>query len=90
MTEQTPYMDGNAAAGEIGALLSIDVTMARGQCVACGTAGTLASARMYGPAPGLVLRCPACEAVLVRVVEGVGRAWLDLRGLAYLEVPAAG
>jgi hypothetical protein len=90
MSGEMPYLDGNAAAGEIGALLSIDVTVARGQCAGCGTAAPLASARMYGPAPGLVLRCASCEAVLVRVVEGVGRAWLDLRGLAYLEVPAAG
>jgi hypothetical protein len=88
MAGDMPYLDGNAAAGEIGALLSIDVTMARGQCAGCGTVGTLAAARMYGPAPGLVLRCPACEAVLMRLVEGAGRAWLDLRGLTYLELAA--
>jgi hypothetical protein len=87
MSEQTPYLDGNAAGGTIGSLLSIDVTMAHGGCASCGTTATLAAARMYGPAPGLVLRCGSCQAVLVRLVEGSGRAWLDLRGLTYLEVP---
>jgi Family of unknown function (DUF6510) len=87
MSEQTPYLDGNAAGGMIGSVLSIDVTTARGQCVGCGSTVTLAQARMYGPAPGLVLRCATCEEVLVRMVDVSGRAWLDLRGLAYLEVP---
>ena len=88
MTDQThdrPFLDGNAAAGQIAALFALDVTTATGQCAGCGTAGPLAGARMYGPAPGLVLRCPACEAVLLRIVEGAGRAWMDLRGLAFIE-----
>jgi hypothetical protein len=88
MGADMPYMDGNAAAGEIGSLLAIDVTVARGACAGCGVVATLAEARMYGPAPGLVLRCPACEAVLLRVVQAAERAWLDLRGLSYLELPA--
>lgn len=86
MSDGMPYMDGNAAAGEIGSLLSIDVTTATGECAGCGTAGPLAAARMYGPSPGLVLRCPACSGVLLRIVQGTGRAWLDLRGLTYLQV----
>jgi Family of unknown function (DUF6510) len=28
-----------------------------------------------------------CEQVLVRLVRGPGRAWLDLRGLTYLQLP---
>ena len=82
------YLDGNTAAGEIGSLLAIDVTVARGACAGCGSVATLAQARMYGPAPGLVLRCSTCESVLLRVVQVADRAWLDLRGLAYLEVAA--
>jgi len=86
MVDETSYLDGNAAAGELGSLLAIDVTVARGECAGCGSVATLAQARMYGPAPGLVLRCASCEAVLLRAVQTAGRAWLDLRGLAYLEV----
>ena len=85
--EWMPYLDGNAAAGQIAALVSLDVTMANGQCAGCLAVGPLAQARMYGPAPGLVLRCPSCDGVLLRIVEGSGRAWMDLRGLAYIESP---
>ena len=36
----------------------------------------------------VVARCPACDQVLLRLVQGPGRAWLDLRGLTYLQLPA--
>ena len=35
----------------------------------------------------LVCSGPTCGQVLVRLVRGSGRAWLDLRGLTYLQVP---
>jgi len=37
----------------------------------------------------VVARCPGCGQVLVRLVRGPGRAWLDLRGLTYLQLPMA-
>ena len=40
------------------------------------------------PRPGLVARCPTCDQVLLRLVRGPGRAWLDLRGLTYLQLTA--
>jgi hypothetical protein len=47
----------------------------------------MAEVRVFDHAPGVVARCPGCDQVLVRLVRGPGRAWLDLRGLAYLQVP---
>ena len=47
----------------------------------------MAEVRVFDHAPGVVARCPACDQVLARLVRGPGRAWLDLRGLAYLQVP---
>jgi hypothetical protein len=41
---------------------------------------------MTAMAPGVAVRCRACEGVLVRVVEASDRAWLDMRGLRHLEV----
>ena len=35
----------------------------------------------------VVARCPACDQVLLRLVRDPGRAWLDLRGLSYLQLP---
>ena len=48
----------------------------------------MAEVRVYDHAPGLVARCPTCDQVLLRLVQGPGRAWLDLRGLTYLQLPA--
>jgi hypothetical protein len=35
----------------------------------------------------VVARCPVCDRVLLRLVRDRGRAWLDLRGLTYLQLP---
>jgi Family of unknown function (DUF6510) len=83
MTED--WVDGNELAGAVRELFTADVTVARGQCVDCGRVSMVAEARVYSQAPGLVARCPGCDAVLMRLVRGPGRAWLDLRGLTYLE-----
>ena len=37
-------------------------------------------------APGIVVRCPGCDSVLLRVVHARGRYLLDLRGLRVLEL----
>lgn len=86
-------LDGNMLAGTLAELFTTDVTTAVGQCVSCGTSATIAQARIY-PAtpggPGLVARCATCGEVLLRLVRGPGRAWLDLRGVTCLQlaVPA--
>ncbi len=85
MTDTADWVDGNELAGAVGELFATDVTVARGQCVACGREGMVAEAHVYYRAPGLVARCPSCEAVLLRLVRGPGRAWLDMRGVTCLE-----
>jgi hypothetical protein len=37
--------------------------------------------------PAWVARYPACDQVLVRLVQGPGRAWLDMGGLTWLQLP---
>jgi Zn finger protein HypA/HybF involved in hydrogenase expression len=80
------HLDGNVLAGALGEVFAIDVTAAVGQCVSCGTSGAIAGTRVYTSAPGLVARCPACGEVVLRIVRGPDRAWLDLRGLTCLEL----
>jgi hypothetical protein len=65
------------------------VTTAIGRCRQCGRTAAMAEVRVFDHAPGLVARCPTCDQVLLRLVRGPGRAWLDLRGLDYLQVPMA-
>ncbi len=40
--------------------------------------------RAYVRAPGMVLRCPACDGIVLRVVETPDSTYVDLRGVAYL------
>jgi Family of unknown function (DUF6510) len=80
------HLDGNVLAGALRELFTVDVTTATGRCVSCGTTGAVGQARVYVDAPGLVARCQACDEVVLRLVRGPGRAWLDLRGLTCLEV----
>ena len=85
MTEPT-YLDGNAMAGMLAEVFTMDITVAEGQCNGCGLVGVLAQARVYVDAPGTVVRCAGCDDVLMRVVTSPDRTWLDLRGLTYLQL----
>jgi hypothetical protein len=38
----------------------------------------------------MVARCPTCDAVLLRLVRGPDRAWLDLRGVTSLQLAMPG
>jgi hypothetical protein len=83
-------LDGNALAGPLREVFAVELTAARGTCAGCGRIGPLAEARLYARAPGLVVRCRGCDAVLLRLTTGPGRSWIELRGLAVLEVPSGG
>jgi Family of unknown function (DUF6510) len=80
------HLDGNAAGGDLSEIFAVEVTTAGGRCAGCGRTAVLADVRLYVQAPGVVARCPACDAVLYRLVRAPGRAWLDLRGLTYLQL----
>lgn len=82
----TDHLDGNVLGGELGELFSVDITAAAGQCASCGATGAIAQTVVYTDAPGLIARCPACGQVMLRLVRGPGRAWLDLRGIACLQL----
>jgi hypothetical protein len=80
------HLDGNVLGGELGELFTVDITAAVGRCASCGATGSVAQTMVYADAPGLIARCPACGAVMLRLVRGPGRAWLDLRGTACLQL----
>lgn len=85
----TTYLDGNALAGPLRELFTVDVTAATARCAGCGHSGTVAALHVYGHGPGLVARCPGCEDVVLRLVRGPDAAWLDLRGTVSLRIPLA-
>jgi hypothetical protein len=88
MSTDPTYLDGNAAAGPLATFFAIDLTVATGQCDGCGRRSALAESTVWTRAPGVVVRCRGCEAVLLRVVEAPGRSWIDMRGLRSLEIAA--
>jgi uncharacterized protein (DUF983 family) len=79
-------LDGNGAAGKLREVFALEMTGARGRCGSCGNVGRLADARAFLDAPGVVMRCRACEAVLLVLVRGEGRYWLGAQGLSWLEL----
>jgi uncharacterized protein DUF6510 len=81
-------LDGNAAAGALQDVFALEVTAAIGTCDGCGADGAVGELMLYAHAPGLVLRCPHCGAVVLRIVTDGTRYWLDARGLRSLELSA--
>jgi hypothetical protein len=80
-------LDGNAAAGTLEQLFGFEVTTAVGTCANCGAVGAVGGTSVYAQAPGIVVRCPACESVLIRLAhDGDSRYWLEMTGVRSLEV----
>jgi hypothetical protein len=79
-------LDGNAIAGLLSEIFNVEMTTAVGSCAGCGAVNAIGRVDVYMNAPGVVVRCPACKAVLMRIVHGKGRYWIDLSGLRVLEL----
>jgi hypothetical protein len=86
MHTASTYLDGNAAAGPMAEVLGFDITVTVGRCAGCSHSTVMAQSRMYSHGPGLVLRCPSCDHVLIRLVVAEHRTWLDMTGVACLQI----
>jgi phage FluMu protein Com len=82
-------LDGNAVAGMLASAFGADVSAVPGRCTHCGVVSMVAQLRAYVRAPGAVLRCPACDGVVLRIVETDGATYVDVRGAAYLRFDRA-
>lgn len=80
------HLDGNALAGVLSEMFTMDVTAARGRCSNCGRTAPVAEAMVYPDAPGLVARCASCDHVLVVVVTAGERLVLSLAGLDAIDL----
>lgn len=90
MDDTATRLDGNAAAGLLREIFTVEMTTARAQCMNCGTMGEIGRAMVYTRGPGTILRCPRCDYVLMRIAHGPGRYWIDVRGVRWLEIFEAG
>ena len=84
MDEADLRLDGNAAAGVLSEVFAVEATSAVVTCANCGATGAMGEAHVYANAPGTVIRCPACTAVLVRLVRTRERLVADLRGIGLM------
>lgn len=81
-------LDGNAAAGTLGAIFPIEMTTVQTTCAHCGNEGIVGTLVAYITAIGTVLRCPTCDGVMLRVVQAKGQYWLDMQGMRAMCIPA--
>ncbi len=87
MMDDVMPLDGNAAAGRLADLFGVEMTRATIVCDGCGRERALATLEYYGGA-GVVLRCPGCDAVILRLLDTGSTLNLDLRGCTRLTVRA--
>lgn len=80
-------LDGNAAIGPFADVFGIDVSMVTVTCGGCQASAVFAEQRAFLGGPGAVLRCPACDHLLARVVQTTKELWLDMSGSASWRFP---
>ena len=81
------HLDGNSAAGLLGDIFAVDVTTATASCAGCGDTGSLGGLMLFAHQMGAVLRCPACQGVVVRIVRTPTHVWLDASGARSIAIP---
>jgi len=85
MTGDSRWLDGNAIAGLLEELFGAELTGAPRGCQSCGAVRAIGAHRLYCGA-GLVLRCPACGDVALRVATLNDRHIVHLEGAWRIDV----
>ncbi len=86
MTVEERVLDGNAAGGLLLELFGVELTAAPFVCGGCGAREEVARLDVYVDCPGVVIRCRHCGDVMLTIVRGPTRTWIDLRGTRGLEL----
>ena len=79
-------LDGNAAAGLLGELFALDVTVATLTCGGCGVVAQVGEVKVYGGPMGAIFRCAGCDTAVLRLARTPAGFWLDMRGARCLRV----
>ena len=85
----TRRVDGNAAAGIMSEVFASDLTAARAKCAGCGTMRTIGALLVYAHGMGTVVRCPGCDAVVLRISRTPTHLWLDATGATSIVISRA-
>jgi Zn finger protein HypA/HybF involved in hydrogenase expression len=79
-------LDGNAVGGMFHDLFGVEMTATPTECANCGNEAQMGELLAFTQSPGAVLRCPACENVVLRIVETREAMYLDARGALYIRL----
>ncbi len=79
-------LDGNALAGMLYDIFGTEMTTTPARCAHCGDIAAMGALLAFTQAPGMVLRCPSCDSVVLRMVQTPNAVYLDARGAAYLRL----
>jgi len=79
-------VDGNAVAGQLQQIFGRDMTTAMARCAGCGRDAEMGALMAFTQAPGVVLRCPACQTAIARIVQTPSAIYLEARGAAFLRM----
>src|ERR1700688_2667800 len=79
-------LDGNAVAGQLQEIFGRDMTTAVARCAVCAGDAQMGAFMAFTHGPGVVLRCPRCQAAIARIVETDTAIYLDARGAAYVRM----
>ncbi len=80
-------LDANAVAGILDEIFAMEMTACPIECAHCGLEGEMGTLLAFGQAPGIVLRCPACENVVMRIVQTREAIYVEARGAMYVRMP---
>jgi len=78
-------LDGNAVAGLLQEVFAVEMTTAIGTCAACGAAEAVGATHVFRGA-GIVVCCPHCDNVLMKIVRDDTHLWIGFQGIRTLEV----
>ncbi len=79
-------LDANAVAGMMQEIFGVEMTASPTECAHCGAEGEVGTLLAFTQAPGIVLRCPNCENVVVRITRTPDAYYIDARGAVYLRL----
>jgi hypothetical protein len=79
-------VDGNAVAGELQQIFGRDMTVTVARCAGCSRDAEMGALTAFIRGPGVVLRCPACQTAIARIVETPSALYLEARGAAFLRM----
>ncbi|MGH2348729.1 MAG: DUF6510 family protein [bacterium] len=80
------HLDGNAAAGVLADIFGVEMTARWTVCASCGGQHILGQLVVYIHGMGVVLRCPSCGNVQIKIGTVPQSYRIDMRGVQTFDI----